>query len=254
MRGMRTIAWRDFKTLVTSPMYILIAAACSMTWSYIFLRGLRDFANASQQAQMQQETANIFIYLFYPHISVVHLFMIFAVPVLTMRLISEEKKMRTFDLLLTSPITSVDIALGKFLAGFGGAALLALVSILYPLIISPISDFNWGMLAVAYGGLLLVVALYVSVGLFMSSLTESAMLAVILALIFNISMWFVGQNADSAESSTVFSILNQLSLSQNFAAFLKGSIKVSAVMFFISLIGFFVFLAERVIESARWRA
>jgi ABC-2 type transport system permease protein len=255
MRGIRTIAWRDFKTLVTSPMYMLIACACTVTWSYIFIRAMLEFAQNSQMAKMQgQEGMNIFYNLFFPHISVIHLILIFAVPVLTMRLISEEKKLRTFDLLLTAPITSADIAIGKFIAGFGAAAILAGISFLYPLMVSAVGEFNWLPLLAAYAGLFLVLGLYVSVGLFTSALTESAILAVILAMIFNISFWFIGQNADAAESSTVFSLLNHMSLSQNFAAFLKGTIKVGSTVFFISLIAFFVFLAERVVESSRWRA
>lgn len=254
MRGMRTIAWRDFKTLVTSPMYMLVATACAIAWSYIFIRQVRNFAEISQGPLAQYELPNIFIHLFIPHISTVHLFLIFAVPVLTMRLISEEKKLRTFDLLLTSPITSTDIALGKFIAGFGATALLALISLLYPLIVVPISDFSWGMLLSSYLGVLLVLGVYVAVGLFTSSLTESAMVSVILALVVNITLWFIGQSAEHTESTAVFSILNQLSVPQNFGSFLKGAIKVNSTLFFLSLIAFFVFLAERVVESARWRA
>jgi ABC-2 type transport system permease protein len=255
MRGIRTIAWRDFKTLVTSPMYMLIAGVCSVVWSYIFIRAAIEFSNMSQMAKSQgQEGMNIFYNLFFPHISVIHLILIFAVPVLTMRLLSEEKKLRTFDLLLTAPITSADIAVGKFLAGFGAAAILAGISFLYPLMISTIAEFNWLPLFAAYIGLLLVLGLYVAVGLFTSALTESAMLAVILAMVFNIAFWFVGQNADAVESTTMFSLLNHMSLSQNFAAFLKGTLKFGSGVFFVSLIAFFVFLAERVIESARWRA
>lgn len=256
MRGAMTIAWRDFKTLVTSPMFMVIGGVCAVTWSYIFIRALIDFSQRTQIMQMQghPEGMNIFYNLFFPHISVVHLVMIFAVPVLTMRLLSEEKKLRTFDLLLTSPITSTDIAVGKFLAGFGAAIVLALISLLYPVMAGTVAEFNWGPLVTAYAGLILVLGVYVAVGLFASSLTESAMLSVILALVINLTFWFVGQNSDAASSETAFSIMSHMSLSLNFAAFLKGMLKVSAVVFFLSIIAFFVFLAERVVESSRWRA
>lgn len=256
IRGACIVAWREFKTLVTSPIFLVVSTVCTVFWSFVYLRALSEFAGNMQMMQMtgQESGMNIFYHLFFPHISIIHLVLVFAVPLLTMRLISEEKKMRTFDLLLTSPITSVDIAVGKFLAGFGVALVLALISFLYPLMTAMIADFNWGTLLSAYLGLVLVLGVYVAVGLFASSMTESAFLAAILALMMNLALWFIGQSSDSAESATTFSILNQMSLGINFSAFLKGSLKISSTVFFVSLIAFFVFLAERVVESSRWRA
>ena len=253
------IAKRDFKSLVMSPLFLIVAAVCSVAWSFIYLRAVSEFAQRLQMMQMQgmgsvgNSSMNIYEGLFFNLISFVHLILIFAVPVLTMRLLSEEKKSRTFDLLLTSPITSVDIAVGKFLAGFGSTLVLVLISFLYPLMTRLVTDFNWMPLLTSYLGLILLLGVYVAIGLFMSSLTESAFVAVILALVANVVLWFLGQGGADSES-LVATLISKMSVAENFAAFIKGTIKVSAVVYFLTAIGFFVFLAERVVESSRWRS
>ncbi len=256
MRGIGIIAWRDFKSMVLSPLFLIVAGICSVCWSFIYLRALGQFAQRLQMMQMQGMGSgmNILEGLFFPLISMIHLILIFAVPVLTMRLLSEEKRSRTFDLLLTAPITSVDIAVGKFIAAFGAISVLVGVSFLYPLMTRLVTEFNWAPLISAYIGLLFVVAVYVAVGLFTSSLTESGFVAVILALVINVVLWFVGQNNDTAGSPTVFSIMEHMALAENFGNFIKGSISIGSTVFFITVAGFFVFLSERVIESTRWRS
>jgi ABC-2 type transport system permease protein len=115
------------------------------------------------------------------------------------------------------------------------------------------TPFPMAPLIAAYGGFLLVVGAYVAVGLFASSLTESVMLSVVLGLIFNILLWFLSQGAGDGPSSLVSSVLEYISIGRHFSNFIMGAIKLSSMVFFLSLIGLFVFLAQRVVESSRWR-
>ncbi|MEK6555796.1 MAG: ABC transporter permease subunit [Bdellovibrionota bacterium] len=248
------IAARDFKSLVFSPLYLMVAGICTVLWSFIYLRAIGQFAQRLQMSQMQGGGAmNIYEGLFFNLISIVHLILIVAIPMLTMRLLSEEKKSRTFDLLLTSPITSTDIAVGKFLAGLGAATVLLLLSFTYPLMTRLVTEFNWMMLFTSYLGLFLLLGVYVAVGLFASSVTESALLAVILAIVVNFTLWFLGQGADGSDS-VVMTIIDKISVAENFSSFVKGTFKISSFVFFLTFISFFVFLAERVVESTRWRS
>jgi ABC-2 type transport system permease protein len=196
---------------------------------------------------------NLHYMVFVPHISYVNLIFIFAIPALTMRLVAEEKKLRTYDLLLTAPISATEIALGKFLAGFGTAMALVAVAFLYPLITAFFADFPWGPLLTSFLGLAFVAGAYVAVGLFASSLTESIMLSVVMALIFNLILWFISQGVSFSDNPTFTAIMEHLSVGQHFLAFLKGSFEVSAIVFFLSCATLFVFLSQRVIESSRWR-
>jgi ABC-2 type transport system permease protein len=255
MRGMSAIACRDFKSIVTSPMFFVIASVCSIIWSIRYLQDLFMFAARLSMSSMQGAPSgmNINYQLFLQHISYVHLIFIFAVPAVTMRLLSEEKKQRTYDLLLTSPVTATDIAVGKFLAGYGAVAVLIAISFVYPAGTAFLAKFSWPTLLSAYLGVLLVSGFYVAVGVFASSLTESAMLSVVLGVLFNLTIWFLGVAQESVDASIWNSILSYLSIGQQFFNFLKGTLRLSSVVFFVSAMTFFVFLSQRVVESARWR-
>lgn len=256
MRSVFTIAWKDFKGIVLSPMFLIIASLCSIIWSYVYLRAVITFA---AQASMPQfggqapQQMNIHYNVFVNHASYINLIFLLVVPALTMRLIAEEKKQATFDLLLTAPITATDIALGKFLGGFLAVATLVAISALYPLGTALIAKFPWTPLLLSYVGLLLVSASYVAVGLFASSLTDSVVLSVVLGFIFNLMLWFVSQGQGLSDNPTFAAVMEHLSLGQHFFAFLKGTVQISSIVFFLSCISLFLFLTQRVVESSRWR-
>lgn len=253
MRGIMTIAGKDLRNILRSPMFFVISGLCTLLWSYTYMRLLLTFAERSRAfGQPGMDSGmNLQQAVFLPHISQINLIYVFVVPALTMRLLAEEKRLRTYDLLLTSPVTATEIALGKFLAGFGAVAVLTGVSFLYPLATRLVGDFPMGPLLSAYTGVLLVAGVYVAVGLFASSLTESVMLSVVLGLIFNILLWFLAQGA--GENSLVSQVLEYMSLGQHFMDFIMGAVKLNSLVFFLSLIGLFVFLTQRVVESSRWR-
>lgn len=256
MRGTITIAWRDFRALVTTPLFFVVSGLCTLIWSFMYIRVIDAFSRMSLQMSFQSRGESQGLSLHFEaivkHISLVNFLLIMAIPALTMRLFSEERKMKTFDLLLTSPVNATQIALGKFLGGFGAATMLLLISLVYPLSTSFLTDLQWGPLVASYLGMWLLVAAYVAVGVFASSLTDSVMLAVVMALIFNVGLWFVGSGAD-ADNPLLRDIFQQLSLGEHFLGFVKGGIKLAGVTFFLSIVALNCFLTQRVVESMRWR-
>ena len=255
MRSILTIAKKDFLSIVKSPKFFIVSGICTLFWSFQFVRGFIAFVEQTRgaAAMMGGGNANIQYSVFMMHLSLVNLICLFAVPALTMSLLSEEKKMRTYDLLLTSPITATDIAIGKFLAGFGVAMVLVAISLAYPVSTALFAKFNWAPLLTAYFGIVLVVGLYAAVGLFASSLTESILLSVFMGFIFNLMLWFIGQGSESIDNPTLLAVVEQISIGQQFMPFIRGTLKISSIVFFTSFIGLFVFLTQRVVESARWR-
>lgn len=255
MRAIFTIAGKDLRNLLTSPMFYVISGLCSVLWTYAYLRAFLTFAEKTRAFMQPGAEAgmNLQREVFLMHISQINLLYVFVVPALTMRLLAEEKRFRTFDLLLTSPIHSTHIAVGKFLAGFGAVTALTLISFIYPLATRAVAEFPMGPLLAAYAGVILVSGAYVAVGLFASSLTESVMLSVILGLIFNISLWLLSQGMTGESFPMLASVMEYMSLGQHFLGFIMGSIKLTSVIFLSSLIGLFIFLTQRVVESARWR-
>lgn len=258
MRGSLTIAWRDFKATTCTPVFFIVAGLCSLIWSFTYIRVLEEFAQASLQHSMQSRGSsgglNLHFGVFVGHMTMVNLLMLMSVPALTMKLFAEEKKARTYDLLLTSPVTATEITIGKFLGGLGVTTCLLLISFAYPLstlLFTP--DIQWGPLLISYFGLFLVIASYVAVGVFASVLTESVVLAVVLGLVFNIGLWFVGSISQMTDGAAWRGVLEHLSLGYHLSSFIKGSLETSALVFFASVIVLYCFLTQRVIESSRWR-
>ncbi len=256
MNRICTIAGKDFRSLITSPMFLMVAGASSLLMSYSYLRNLKQFGESTMMSAMQfgqEGGANIHFSVFMQHISITNLLYVLLMPAITMRLLAEERKMRTYDLLLTAPITATDIAVGKFLAAFGAGLVLVLLSLIYPLATRAVAEFSVTQLLVSYLGLALVTGTYMAVGVFASSLTESVLLAVVLGWILNLFLWFISQGAGFFEGSKFIAVMEHLSIGQHFASFVRGTLNVGSFVFILSCIAFFVFLTQRVVESSRWR-
>ena len=257
MRGFLTIAKKDLRAFFYSPIFYVVAFLCTLMLSWVFPIQLSQFADFSRnmmfQPGMPQQQLNIHYGLFLRQLSYLNLMLILVVPALTMRLISEEKKMHTFDLLLTSPVTSVQIVLGKFVAALGAVFGIVLLAYLYCAWTGFFATFSWPLLTIAFLGLFLVGGVYAAMDLFCSSLTESALGSFVMAVIMNISIWFIGIGADVSDSQALRQFFEHISLNGHLSAFVEGTVRTSALVFLASVMGLFVFLAERVVESNRWR-
>ena len=176
-----------------------------------------------------------------------------ASPVLTMRLVSEEKKSKTIELLLTSPISPFQIIMGKFLACFALYIVLMILTLQYPLILSAYSkDFDVGPIYSGYLGLVLLGAAYISLGLFASTLTENQIIAAMVSFGGLILFWIFGW-ARHAFENDFGELLGNLSLFDRYAEFLRGVVDSGNVIFFVVFTTTWLFLATRVLESDRWR-
>jgi ABC-2 type transport system permease protein len=253
MKTTFTIAWRDFRSLMQSPMMYVILGLCSFLLSLFHIRNLGAFTERSRMLMPGQQGPSLQLEFFAQHISLVHLLLILVTPVLTMRLLAEEKKMKTFDLLLTSPITATQIAAGKFLAGFYCAFVLVAISFVYPASMATVTEVSWPPLLSAYLGLMLVVSIYVAIGLFSSSLTESVVLSVVLGWVLNLTFFFLGQAGAETTDQFWAPIVQHISMPEHFYSFILGEIRTKSLIYLASVTALFVFLTQRVVESARWR-
>lgn len=258
MKNILIIAKKDFKSLVFSSPLWLISALCSSIWSYLYLRDLSSFVQRSSFAgvggSLGTASFNIYYEVFAKHISLSNVIFLFLIPALTMKLLSEERKQKTYNLLLTMPISSLSIALGKFFAGFGAAMVLVFISLLYPLGTGLVADFSYAMLFSAYLGLSLIVGIYVSIGLLASALTQSPLLSVMMGIILNLGILIILGQADFLSDFPSLQVLFEyLSVGDHFINFIKGLLQSKSIIYFVSFISFFIFLTNRVIESSRWR-
>lgn len=258
MNATLVIFKKELSGFFKSPLFYFLSFMMTILLSILFSISLDKFAqtsaNAMMQFGMQPQLLNIHYSVFLPHLSIINLILIFLIPALTMKLISEEKKVRTFDLLLTSPVNSVSIVLGKYLAALVTILGLIAVSFIYPMVSRRVFEFSWAPTLVAALGIFLVAAVYTAMNLFASSLTDNGLIAFVLSIVFNLSIWFVGALNESFDEAGLKVFLEHVSLNNHLAGMIEGTIRTDGIVFFLSLIFLFCFLTERVIESSRWRA
>ena len=255
IRGTWVLAAKDLRNLFLSPLFYVVTGLCTIVWTLVYFLSLQEFASQATMSQFggPQGGPNLHFVVFAKHVSIVNLVMIFAVSALSMRLFTEEKRSGTMPLLLTSPVSATQITLGKFKAGVAAAWALLAISAVYPVSLAVYSSIEWGPLATSYIGLMLVVACYVGVGMFASSLTDNTVVSVIMALILNVLLWFVGALSEAAPGGAANAVFEHLNFGAHFVNFIKGSLSVASIVFFASVMALAVFLTHRVVESARWR-
>lgn len=174
-------------------------------------------------------------------------------PILTMRLLSEERQKRTDQLLLTSPISVSGIVLGKYLAAVTVAICTALLSLAFVLIIAIYGAVYPGEMFVGYLGFLLQGCAFVAIDLYFSGLTKTPVTAAILAFGVNFALWIMDLLAASVTSSTAAQCLNFISLYDRNEPFLMGQLSFASVCFDLSLIAAFLALTIHGLDSRRYR-
>jgi len=257
MKGALTICKKELKGFLGSPSFYLIACLFtvifSLTYSLSLSQFMKSMASMVATPGVPPQQLNIHYGVFLRLLSYLNLMLIFVVPALTMKLFAEEKKLRTFDLLLTSPVTSLHIVFGKLMAALGVIFVLVFLAFLFPVFTATFTTFQWAPLVIAYLGIFLVGAVYASMNLFCSSLTESVLISYVISVILNVSIWLVGMGVEAVDGQTARQIFEHISLNTHLAGLVEGTIRSSALIFLTSVIALFVFLCERVVESNRWR-
>ena len=173
-------------------------------------------------------------------------------PILTMRLLAEERRSGTAELLFTYPLADWAVILGKFLAALAVYGTLLLCTFVYPLILAFLTSMDWGQLAAGYLGLFFLGAACLSLGLFASSLTENQITGAISAFALLLLFWLIG--ALKEVGSDWGSFVAALSLREHIPNLARGVIDTRDLVYYLSFTFFFLFLTKIQLESRRWRA
>ena len=179
---------------------------------------------------------------------------LFLAPMLTMGVYAEERRRGTMELLMTSPITEFQIVLGKFLATLTLFAIMLFPTSLYVAYMCFHSDpkMQWSLVLTGYLGALLLGASLLAIGSFISSLTESQLIAVVLSFGAILILWvldFVVRGSDSVAGT----VLQYISVIHHYDDFTRGIIDTSSLIYYVSVPILFLFLTVRSIDSIRWR-
>jgi ABC-2 type transport system permease protein len=255
LRNIRAIAAKEFRGFYSSPMAWVILGLFALLFGYFFMAYTASFARQSMAGQLGggPPRMNVNLELIRPLLTnITTLLILFLLPMVTMRIYSEEKRSGTIELLLTSPLKDVEIVLGKFLGAMGMYAGMVAVTMLYMLIL-----FVYGSPAVkpllsAYLGLVLFGAGFVAMGLFISSLTGNQLVAGVASFVVFLLFWVIGWIGEFVGPS-VAPILSYLSITEHIDDFGKGVIDTKHIVFYLSFITLGLFLATKSVDSARWR-
>lgn len=245
---------RDLKSFFLSPQFYLIAFICTLLWSPIYIYSFGLFL--TQLVSVMGGDGEYMTYqsrVLSEFVALINFMLLILVNSVTMRLLSEEKRNHTYPLLMTSPISSWQIVIAKYLTGLIVVSTLIGIAFLYPLTTAFLGRVEWPPVFCSFVGLIFFAAVYVSVGLMVSSITKSVLMSFILALIFNLTLWFLGSGSEIVESPFWQSFFNAINLDPIFKDFTQGVFRVQGFVFLCSLVLFFLAATERFMESSRWK-
>ena len=235
---MSAVFRREFKAFFTSPIGYFVLAVL-FAFSGFFFTAYNLIGGSSSLTGVFATVFSIVLML--------------VLPILTMRLFSDEKRQRTDQALLTAPVSLTNIVLGKFFAALLIFALGSCIMLVYAVIISFQVSPDWVVILGNYVGMLLLGAMIISIGLFLSSLTESQFIAALGT--FTASFLFLmidSLGSMFSGNAVVAAVVNFLSLNQRYNDFTLGVIHYDNVIFFLSIQALFVFLTVRVLDRKRW--
>jgi ABC-2 type transport system permease protein len=231
---MKAIFWKEVKSYFYSPMaYILIG---------LFLLITSLFFN--QYLQVGYGDFNGIL-------SVMGFILIVIVPILTMRILAEDRKNGTEVLLITSPSSIASIVIGKYLAVYFVFFVMTVLTFIFPITQLAFGAKFTSQLVGGYIGFLLLGATYIAIGVFASSLTENQVVAVIISYASLLIMWLADSLA-GAVGGFGAKILNWFSILSRYEDFNRGILGLSPVVYYLSFVAVFLFLTVRVIEKRRW--
>jgi len=255
MKASLLIARRELGSYFSSPVFYVVTTVFLFIYSFMFFNILEFFSFRSfQSAQLQQAGINLNVneIVIEPSLSNMAVTLLFIIPLITMRSFAEEKKTKTFSLLLSSPVHLREIIFGKFLAGLIVTSVMVLMSAYSVMLLMIWGDPEIGPIVTGYLGILLMCGCYLSIGVFASSLTDNQIIAAVISFGFMFFMWIIGWAA-SAAGPVAGQVLEYVALTGHLESFIKGMIDSSDLVYYLSFIFFGLFLTYRTLESRRWR-
>ncbi len=254
VRNVAAIAGKELRGYFGSPVAWVLLGFWAIIFGYFFNVYLAYFVQQGMQggAFGPPPSMHVNTDMIRPLLGNASVLVLFFLPMLTMRSFSEEKRSGTMELLLTSPITDVEITLGKFFGAVAMYGALLLVTLVAILVLFGLGDPEWKPVLSGYLGLLLLGSCFLSLGLFVSSTTSNQVIAGAVTFALALLFWIINWAADTA-GPTVGAVLNYLSVTQHFDDFSKGVIDTKHLVFYLSFILFGLFLTVKSVETERWK-
>jgi len=254
MRNTLAIAQKELRSYFASPIGYIVIGFFALLYGFFYWVYLSYFVQQSMQAAQfgGSQPMNVNQMMIRPALQNITILLLFIFPMVTMRSYSEEKRSGTIELLLTSPLTDLEIILGKFLGAMALWAIALAVTLIHVGILYRYGSPEWKPIVTAYLGLLLMGGCFISLGLLISSLTSNQIVAGMATFGVFLLLWIVNW-IGSFSGPTVDKVTQYLSIIDHFDDFGKGVIDTSHLVYYISFISFGLFLTAKSVDSERWR-
>ena len=255
MNNILAIAHKEIKSYFASPVAYVVIGFSAILFGWFFINLLYYFDRTQMQAGsgfQGPQAINVNEIMISPLFLNVSVILLFTLPLITMRTYAEEKRSGTIELLLTSPLTDLQIVMGKFLGGLVLYGAMLAVTLVHMAILFAYGNPEWRPIATGYLGLILMGACFLSLGLFVSSLTRNQIVAGMVTFAVFLMFWVINWIA-TFMGPTSQAVLNYLSITEHLNDFARGVIDTKHVVYYMSFIAFSLFLTVRAVDSERWR-
>ena len=255
--GFGPIFRREIKSYLTSPLFYVLTGGVLLVVSILFVFLLYQFSYYCSQPRGgtpsdfdRNATKFVITNSFY----MIHFFMLFTLPILSMRLMAEERKTGTLELLVTYPVRDWGLLLGKYFGALAVAGFMLALTFSFPLIIALLGGQpEWNVVISCYTGLLMVSGAYLAFGLFTSSLTESQVIAAMMSYAGLFLVYISGGLLSNSPNDFVRKFAEAAGIEKHFAPFASGNIQSLDLVYFILFSAFFLFLTAQALGMRRWR-
>ena len=237
MRTAQAVAWKEIQVYFSSPTAYIVGMMFLALSGFFFARDLNDPFPQASLVNFFDGATIIFILI---------------APALTMRLMAEEQKLGTIELLLTSPVRDWEVIIGKYVASFVFLIATVSLTLYYTILLYVFASPDPGPIYAGYLGLALYGGAALAIGLLCSTLTSNQIVAAVVAMGILLVMFFADLAADNI-GGTASTIISEISIRSHFEDFDRGIIDTKHVVYYLSVIAFFLFMSVRALESRRWR-
>jgi ABC-2 type transport system permease protein len=255
MRNVWVICRKELHGYFVSPVAYILLTMFAVIVGFFYWNALKYFMFAAMEAQLrgQAQPMNLNEDIIRPILSNVSVIGLFMIPLITMRLFAEEKRTGTIELLATSPVSDLEVILGKWLAAVLLYAIMLGVTAVNFAFLFRYGNPDWKPLAIGYLGLLLQAGALLAIGTFISTLTRNQIIAGAATFGFCLLLWVLDW-ISGYDTSTWAKVLSYMSVITHFDSFSKGVIDTKDLIFYLSLAFLGLFFTERSLESLRWRS
>jgi gliding motility-associated transport system permease protein len=246
------IAHKELKSYFSTSIAYIVIGFFALLFGYFYYAMLVIFNQQSLQFGAEGGAMDINQQLIRPLFLNASVILLFVLPLITMRTYSEEKRSGTIELLLTSPVSDLEIIVGKFLGAMTLYAAMLGITLIHMALLFSYGNPEWKVVVTGYIGLLLMGGCFISVGLLISSLTKNQIVSGMVTFAVFLLLWVINWIA-SFTGPTTQSVLNYLSITDHFDDFTRGILDTKHLIYYFSVMSFGLFLTSRSVDTERWK-